>query len=301
MGVKNDPRAVKVAVCIAVAILGAVILLALRAAAKSFWDERADYVRTPSTEIARHPERTGIRGLAEVSIAAAPGRRLAGWYAPSANRGAIVLVHGTGADRSSLLFETGFLAEAGFGVLALDMPGQGASDGKTRWGVPERQAISAAVDWLSTRSDVDPRRIGGFGVSMGAYVLTQAAVLDLRLRAVALVSSPNDVVEQNWLATADWGLLTQLPCYWALRAYGQSLDMMPKDVIGLIAPRALFILGGDLDTLVPTFMTRQLFAAAGNPKELWIVPRAHHADIARFAANEYRRRVIDFFERYLID
>ena len=37
---------------------------------------------------------------------------------------------------------------------------------------------------LSRREEVDPNRIGGFGLSMGAYVLTQAAALDKRLRAV---------------------------------------------------------------------------------------------------------------------
>jgi dipeptidyl aminopeptidase/acylaminoacyl peptidase len=292
---------VKVAICIAIAILALGLLLGLRIAAKSFWGERADYVRTPPKAISLHPERTGIVGLTEISFPAGGNPRLAGWYAPSRNRAAIVLVHGTGADRSSLLFETRFLAQAGFGVLALDLPGQGASEGKSRWGVPERRAISAAVDWLSAREDVDARRIGGFGLSMGAYVLTQAAVLDRRLRAVALVSPPTDVVEQNWLATDDWGLLTQIPCYLALRAYGQSLDMLPKDVIGAIAPRAVFIMAGDLDTLVPQFMVRQLYAAAGSPKDLWIVPGARHGDYERVAPQEYRTRVTDFFRQTLLN
>jgi len=275
------------------------LLPVLVVAAKSFWKERADYVRAPSPPISRHPEHTGIAGLVEVSFATAGGHRMAGWYAPSRNGAAIVLIHGTGADRSSLLFETTFLAEAGFGVLAFDLPGQGASEGRTRWGVPERQAIVAAVDWLSGRAEVDPRRIGGFGLSMGAYVLTQSAALDQRLRAVTLVSSPNDVVEQNWLATAKWGWITQVPCYLALRAYGQSLDMPPNIVIGLIAPRAVFIVGGEQDPLVPPFMARQLFAAAGDPKELWMVPRAHHADFAQAAGRDYRFRVGDFFHRTL--
>jgi dipeptidyl aminopeptidase/acylaminoacyl peptidase len=269
-------------------------------AAKSFWNERADYVRTPPPAISRHPERTGIQGLAEVSFSSADGQRVAGWYAPSRNRAAIVLVHGTGAERSSLLFETGFLSQAGFGALAIDLPGQGASEGRTRWGVPERHAIAAAVDWLRARGEVDPERIGGFGFSMGAYVLTQAAVLEPRLRAVALVSSPNDVVEQNWLATAKWGLLTQVPCYLALRTYGQSLDMPPKNVIGSIAPRPVLIVGGDLDTLVPAFMARQLFSAAGSPKEMWLVPGAHHADFAQVAGPGYRNRVTGFFDRTLV-
>jgi len=283
-----------------VAGVGVGLVLCVGVAAKSFWNERADYVRTPPAAISRHPERTGIEGLAEISFSSTDGRRVAGWYAPSRNRAAIVLVHGTGAERSSLLFETGFLSQAGFGVLAVDLPGQGASEGQTHWGVPERHAITAAVDWLRARGEVDPERIGGFGFSMGGYVLTQAAVLDRRLRAVALVSSPNDVVEQNWLATAKWGLLTQVPCYLALRAYGQSLDMLPKNVIGSIAPRTVLIIGGELDPLAPAFMAQQLFSVAGPPKELWLVPRAHHGDFAQIAGPEYRNRLASFFDRTLL-
>jgi uncharacterized protein len=298
--IKHHPRVVQIALYLVVAGLGLGLVLCVRVAAKSFWNERADYVRTPPAAISRHPERTGIEGLAEISFSSADGRRVAGWYAPSRNRAAIILVHGTGAERSSLLFESGFLSQSGFGVLAIDLPGQGASEGRTRWGVPERHAISAAVDWLRTRGEVDPERIGGFGFSMGAYVLAQAAVLDQRLRAVALVSSPNEVVEHNWLATAKWGLLTQVPCYLALRAYGQSLDMPPKNVIGSIAPRAVLIVGGDLDPLVPAFTARQLFSAAGSPKELWLVPRAHHADFAQVAGPEYRNRLAGYFDRTLL-
>jgi uncharacterized protein len=299
-GESSTIRVVQIALYLVGAGVGVCLVLGVGVAAKSFWNERADYVRTPPAAISRHPERTGIEGLAEISFSSADGQRVAGWYAPSRNRAAIILVHGTGAERSSLLFETGFLSQAGFGVLAVDLPGQGASEGRTRWGVPERHAISAAVDWLGTRGEVDPERIGGFGFSMGAYVLTQAAVLDQRLRAVALVSSPNEVVEHNWLATAKWGLLTQVPCYLALRAYGQSLDLPPKRVIGSIAPRAVLIVGGDLDPLVPAFMARQLFSAAGSPKELWLVPRAHHADFAQIAGPEYRNRLTGFFERALL-
>jgi dipeptidyl aminopeptidase/acylaminoacyl peptidase len=298
--IKHHPRVVQIALYLIVAGAGVGLVLCVGVAAKSFWNERADYVRTPPAAISRHPDRTGIEGLAEISFSSADGRRVAGWYAPSRNRAAIILVHGTGAERSSLLFETGFLSQAGFGVLAIDLPGQGASEGRTRWGVPERHAISAAVDLLRARGEVDPERIGGFGFSMGAYVLTQAAVLDQRLRALALVSSPTEVVEHNWLATAKWGLLSQVPCYLALRAYGQSLDIPPKNVIGSIAPRAVLIVGGDLDPLVPAFMARQLYSAAGSPKELWLVPRAHHADFAQIAGPEYRNRLAGFFDRTLL-
>lgn len=267
----------------------------------NYLDERADFVRTPSTELSKHPAATGIPGLVEVSLAGGDGEKLAGWYAPSKNRAAVVLVHGTGADRSSLLPETRFLAAAGFGVFALDLPGQGASGGRSLWGIPERKSVSTVIDWLSHRDEVDPARIGGYGLSMGAYIMTQAAALDERLRAVILVSSPTDVVEQNWLATTRFGWLSQVPTYLALRASGMPLDMRPIDVVGRIAPRAVFLISGTLDTVVPPFMARQLYAAAHEPKEEWVVSGANHINFGTIEPQEYPHRVIDFYRRKLLN
>jgi dipeptidyl aminopeptidase/acylaminoacyl peptidase len=285
-------------VCAALLVLGA--LFAIRIALLSYLGERSDFTRWPSPDVSRHPERTGILGLAEISFSAPGEPTVAAWYAPSRNKAAIVLVHGTGTDRSSLLAEARLLTQGGFGVLALDLPGQGVSEGATQWGVPERHAIMAAVDWLSRREEVDPGRIGGYGHSMGAYVLTQAAVLDKRLRAVVLAGCPNNVVEQNWVTTGRWGLLSQLPTYWALRVARMPLDMVPKDVIGAIAPRALLIVNGELDQLVPPYMARQLFAAAGEPKELWIMPGTHHSDYSIIAPEDYGSQLLNFFRNNLL-
>jgi len=289
------------ALYVAAALVALGLLFAVRIAVRSYLGERDDFVRSPSSYLSQHPAEAGIPDLGEISFSGADHVRIAGWYAPSRNTAAIVIVHGTQADRSALLLETKILAEAGFGVLALDLPGQGASEGNTLWGAAERRAISAAIDWLTTRGEVDPHRIGGFGHSMGAYILTQAAGLDRRIRAVMLSASPSDVVEQNWWATSTWGLLSQLPTYWALRASGMPLDMQPGDVVGTIAPRAVFILGGDLDDVVPVYMARQLYQSAGEPKELWIVHGAHHDDHARIAPHEYRTRLVEFFRRNLLN
>ncbi len=292
----------KYAIYAGTAIAVVALFFVLYIGVKSYWDERSDYVRTAPTMLSRHPERTGIAGLREISFAAAGDPPVAAWYAPGTNRAAVILVHGVGADRSALVAETRFLADAGFAVLALDLPGQGASGGETFWGVPERRAISAAVDWLGQRPEVDPRRIGAFGMSMGSYVLVQAAALDQRLRAVVLGACPHDVVEFNWEATSRWGWLSQLPTYWALRAGGTPVDMLPKDIIASIAPRPIMILHGDLDGLIPVSTARLMFAAAHEPKELYIVHGAHHADFSttKQALPEYRSHLVDFFERSLV-
>jgi fermentation-respiration switch protein FrsA (DUF1100 family) len=77
--------------------------------------------------------------------------------------------------------------------------------------------------------------------------------------------------------------------------------MAPKDVIGRIAPRAVFVLGGERDDVVPPFMARQLYQGAGEPKRLWIVPGAHHVDYEQAAPKEYRTRVTEFFKDTLLN
>jgi fermentation-respiration switch protein FrsA (DUF1100 family) len=46
-------------------------------------------------------------------------------------------------------------------------------------------------------------------------------------------------------------------------------------------------------------MARALFAHARQPKELWVVPDAKHNQAPQQAPDEYRRRVLAFFDRHL--
>jgi dipeptidyl aminopeptidase/acylaminoacyl peptidase len=282
------------------AIAAAGLFFVLYVAIKSYRDETSDFRRAPVPLISSQPEVTGIPDLAEVRFGG-PAVPLAGWYAPSRNRAAIVLAHGTGADRSSLLAETRMLAATGFGVLALDFPGQGASGGRTYWGRGERAALVAAVDWLSRRPEVDSTRIGGFGLSIGGYILLQAAVAETRLRAIVLVSTPADIVEEVRLASNRWGLLSELPAVWALRRSGMPVDeLRPPEVIASISPRAVFLLGGERDNWVPPASVRELFAVARDPRQLWIVPGGGHADFARAAPQEYAEQLNRFFAEHLL-
>jgi fermentation-respiration switch protein FrsA (DUF1100 family) len=45
--------------------------------------------------------------------------------------------------------------------------------------------------------------------------------------------------------------------------------------------------------------SREIFAAASEPKELWVVEAAAHVDVHQIAEEEYERRILDFFEKRL--
>jgi dipeptidyl aminopeptidase/acylaminoacyl peptidase len=260
-----------------------------------------DFAHFPATPLLKHPEQAGIGGLREVAFVSDAGARLAGWYVPSKNRASVVVTHGTDSDRSSMVGEVRILSDAGFGVLAFDWPGDGASGGDVRWSAQERHALSAAIDWLSARSDVDPRRLGGLGFSMGGYVMAQVAAKDVRLCAVVLLAVPTDYAALTHWQHREWGLLSELPAALALRRSGMpTAELRPIDVVAEIAPRPLALVRGSADGTVPEFMTRALYDAARAPKSLWIIPGAKHGDYAQAAPSAYRSRLVRFFSDNLL-
>jgi dipeptidyl aminopeptidase/acylaminoacyl peptidase len=262
---------------------------------------KSDFEPSAAAELSRHPDRTGIFALEEVSFQSSDGTRLAGWYAPSRNRAAIVVTHGTNADRSSMVGEMRILSDAGFGVLGFDWPGDGASGGSVHWNAGERRALTSAIDWLASRPDVDSARLGGLGFSMGGYVMAQVAARDPRLRAVILLSAPTDYAELTHWQQRRWGIFSEFPASLALRNSGMPVaELRPIDVVHELAPRALFVIGGDADQVVPPFMAQALFDAARDPKSLWMVPGGTHGGFVRVAGDAYGLRLVAFFRTSLL-
>ena len=127
------------------------------------------------------------RGLSheDVEFATPDGVRLSGWYIPSRNRAAVVLLHGAGSTRSAVLSHAEVLADAGFGVLLFDARGHGRSGGTAMdAGWHGNADLAGAMAFLVGRPDVDPLRVGAVGLSMGGEEAIGAAASDPRIRAV---------------------------------------------------------------------------------------------------------------------
>ena len=62
----------------------------------------------------------------------------------------------------------------------------------------------------------------------------------------------------------------------------------------------LLMIHGEADTYIKPEMARALFEKAGSrAKDLWLVPTAKHNQALNTAGDDYHRRLIEFFDRYL--
>ena len=61
----------------------------------------------------------------------------------------------------------------------------------------------------------------------------------------------------------------------------------------------LLLVAGEADRHTTLAESRRLFAAAPEPKALWVVPRAPHGDLYASDSAAYERHVLAFFGQYL--
>jgi uncharacterized protein len=192
------------------------------------------------------------------------------------------------------------LARHGYGVLAFDNPGNGESAGHSNGlGDNAQPAVDAALRWLTDRPDVDPGRVAGFGSSLGAEVLLQAAGHDPRLRAVVADGSarPRDAQRASDPALGQrviTGLgLRVVRSVSGMRESRSLVGFMPR-----IAPRpVLLIAGGGDPAEIPT--NRRYRDAGGPSVQLWELPDTGHTAGLRTHPDEYERRTTAFLDRAL--
>jgi len=97
----------------------------------------------------------------------------------------VVLSDGLDGSKEEMFPTALHLARRGISCLGVDNPGQGAA--LRLKGLPARPdsevPAGAAYDYLATRSDVDPKRVGIMAASMGGYYAPRAVAYDKRFKA----------------------------------------------------------------------------------------------------------------------
>ena len=246
------------------------------------------------------PADFGLR-YEDVSFSTSEGLTLRGWYISGQSGATILFAHGGGGNRLGVgqLEQAAALAAQGFGVLLFDQRDHGDSDG-TQTSFTGADVL-AALDYLRSRSDVDPDRIGAIGLSLGAINIVHTAAHDRGLKAIILDGLGQSGVADLPPPTNAPELMLALQravTFAALRARG-VVEASVIESVGRLPPLPkLFISGAGQD--LEREAVHRYFAATGEPKEIWEIPEGSHAYTWAARPQEYTRRIVDFFTQNLL-
>ena len=202
----------------------------------------------------------------DVSLQAADGTRLHGWYVPHDNaRAAVLFCHGNAGNITHRAAILDMLhRRVGVSTLIFDYRGYGRSEGK-----PDEAGVladaRAARRWLANREGIDEADIVLMGESIGGAVAVDLAARD-GARALVLESNFNnlrDVAAYHF----PW-----LPVRWAMRSRFDSEAKIGSYHGPLLQSH------GDVDGVVPLRFGRRLFEAANEPKQFLLYPGHDHND-----------------------
>ena len=233
-----------------------------------------------------------------VSFESGSGSQLAGWFIPGEPRhGGVLLMHGIRANRLEMLGRARMLHAKGFSVLLFDFQAHGESPGRyLTFGYLESRDARAAFDFM--RRKLPGERIGIVGMSLGgaAAILSEKPLEANAMVLEAVFGSFSEALDNRMAMRlgflGPW-LSPLLKCQVEPRLGFNPDFLKPAERVSKLHAPLLLIAGAE-DRHASLGEMKRIFAAANDPKELWVVPNAPHADFHRFAPEEYERRVLGF-------
>jgi uncharacterized protein len=216
----------------------------------------------------------------DVYFEAADGVKLHGWWVPKAGAPVLVWFHGNAGNISHRLENIHLLLDrVGVQVFIFDYREYGRSQGRISREGTFLDAAAAYRYAVETRG-MPPQEIILFGRSLGTALATDLAIRK-PCRGLILESAftnSSDMAKMIAPFMFDWR------------------PKVPYDNLGKIdrVKVPVFIIHGADDEIIPVAMGRRLFAAANSPKDLYIIPGAHHNDTYGVGGREYFERLKAF-------
>jgi len=253
----------------------------------------------------RSPAEFGLT-FEEIGFSARDGVGLRGWWIPAPGSArTVIFLHGQGGSMDPDVQYAPALHAAGFNVLMFDFRAHGRSQGDfVSVGYLERQDVLGALDWLALRGQ---ERVGLLGFSMGGAVAMLTAPIAPHVRAIvsdggiarltsAIVGRLGEARVPRWVARPIAWLVV---LFTSLRLGVNLFAYEPMRWVGQVAPRPVFFIHGGRDPYLAPGEFQALVAAAREPKLVWRVAEAPHREVDLTAPEEYRRRIVSFFDRWL--
>lgn len=273
-------------------------------------------------------ESAPLAGGEECEFPTSNGLTLRGTYlkhaASGVRRGVILFAHELNGDRWNAAPYVRDLIAAGYDVLTFDYRNHGASDAQPNltlapWISPnELRDTRAAIDYLMSRADADPRGIGILGISRGAGASLCVAADDPRVRCLftdgayatrlthlCFFKRYLDIyIPYPWSPyftgiLPDWvfgSFLGAARMVWGRRNHFQFVHV-EQSAARLKVP--VMMMHGERDRMIPVEAARALRKRITAPAKLVIVAGAKHNGAVFTEAQRYQRRLRRFFDLHL--
>lgn len=284
-------------------VVGALLLAAIILGAIFVWNVGSVLIAPANQPIGNPPADLPVQN---VEFSSASGADIHGWLVPAAstnsNKGVVVLMHGIHANRMVMVQRAEFLYQSGYSVLLFDFQAHGESQGKViTVGYLESRDATAAVNFVHQK--FPGQKVAVIGVSMGAAA---ALLADPPLPVDAMVLEscyPTIYHAVDNRVAQRLGVLSKIATpllLWQLKprlGFGPDALCPITQAAKITIPK--FFIAGTIDRDTTEQESKDLYNAAAEPKQFWLVENAAHVDMLGFAHDEYKKRLLEFLAKYL--
>jgi len=209
----------------------------------------------------------------------------------------VIMMPGLDSVKEELQATAEYLLARSLAVIAIDGPGQGEAEYELPIEPAYERVATAVADYLAGRDDIDPDRMGGFGVSLGGYYAARAAAFEPRIKATVSLAGP-------YLWSLDWDSLPPQTRATFQRRSGAATEAQAREKasdltlehVAARITRPLLVAAGGRDRLVPTYHAERLAREAPGA-ELMLYPDGSHGLTNH--AFESRSKMADWLAAHL--
>ncbi len=224
---------------------------------------------------------------------------------------AVIFGHGYTGSKNDIVSSLPKISEKGFCAFAIDAwyHGDRKVEGKKLYSpflYEMRSGLTLtvvdfrrAVDFLTTRSEVDHDKITFVGGSMGGILGGLFAGVDNRVKCPVLIVGGGNwpyLLENSVVGQVDLGFTYSDTKRIAKQAVVALAPADTLNTIQYISPRPLLMINAKHDVLVNPFSNKQMFTRAGEPKKIIWFDSGHGVPID-IAMNI----MLDWYDKYLIN
>jgi len=249
------------------------------------------------------PENNTVPRVAYETIKLNSNKLIECWLIKSnQHRGTIVVFHGYGGDKSSMLDKAYEFSNLGFQVLLVDFMGSGGSEGnQTTIGWMEAAEVKTAYRWLDSLQE---KNIILFGTSMGAVAIMKAMADDSLKPAAIILECPfGTLLETVQTRFRSMHIpvfpMSNLLVFWGGVQNGfNAYNHQPVKFASSIHCPTL-LLYGEKDEKVSKKETDDIFRNLEGPKKLVIYPLAGHSDYLVRYKSKWSNDIAGFLNTHL--